>query len=208
MAAAVVVTGLKELDSKLQNMVPALQRKLVRKALRKSGYRVAKEFKRVVRAEAHDTGALERSIKVQSLPRSRSRIGIGAYVDRNKLFANYADGHDGKTPHPAAGSGEPFYYAAVIEFGDKHHKPIRPQRRALYDHAAEYVRYFVSDLLEWIKESKVNPKAAGQKTNSQLREDAKRAGQAAYRDVSGRLQKTSGGFVSLANARALGYTGK
>lgn len=149
----VIVTGFKELDAKLRSLSPKLQRKFVRQSLRKVNKRVQKEFKAIVKAEAYDTGALSRSTKVRSLKRSRSRVGVGVYIDREKLFANYAKKHDGKQPHPSAGEMEPFYYAAVVEFGSADHEPVRPMRRALYEHSKEYQNYFRNDIAELIAES-------------------------------------------------------
>ncbi len=153
MAAAVVVTGFKELDAKLRSLTPALQRKLVRQALRKSGKRDVRATKAIIRSEAHDTGALERAVKVRSLKRSRSRIGVGIFIDRDKYFADYASKHGGKPPNPAAGETAPFYVPAVIEFGDENKKPIRPLRRGLYGNADKTKQDFRDDLVQLIAEN-------------------------------------------------------
>jgi hypothetical protein len=147
------VTGFKELDAKLRNLPPKLQRKFVRQSLRKVNKRVQQEFKKIVTDEAFDTGALSRSTKVRALKRSRRRVGVGVYIDREKLFANYAKKHGGKKPHPAAGGTEPFFYPAVVEFGSESHEPVRPMRRALYEHEAEYRNYFRDDVAKLIAES-------------------------------------------------------
>ncbi len=154
----VIVTGFAQLDAKLRSLPAAIQRKFVRGALRKSAKRVVQEFKRIVHAEAHDTGTLERAAKVRSLKRSRTRIGVAMFIDREKLFAEYATKHGGKTPHPAAGEKDPFYYPAVIEFGSENRKPIRPMRRALYDHESELRAYFRDDTAQFIAENKVTTK--------------------------------------------------
>lgn len=147
-----VVTGSKELDAKLQALLPALQKKLVRQALRKSAYRAKKAIQEIIKSEAHDTGTLEKNLKVKALKRSRVRVGVGVCIDRDKLFADYEEAH-GKPPHPAKGRTAPFYYPSVIEFGDKHHHPVRPMRRGLYDHEEEYKRYFKDDLEQIIAEN-------------------------------------------------------
>jgi hypothetical protein len=160
----VFVTGFKELDAKLGTLEPKVQRKFVRGALRKGGKRLTKEIQRIVREEAYDTGALYRTLKVQSLKRRRGRVGIAVMPPRERLFANYAKKHAGKQPHPAKGSEEPFYYVSVIEFGDDTHEPKRPMRRALYDNAAVFRAYFEGDMKQFIAEQKVTtalPKSQG-----------------------------------------------
>jgi hypothetical protein len=154
----VVVTGFKELDEKLKGMPAAIQRKFIRGALRKGGKRAVLEAKRIIRAEAKDTGALEKSVTVKSLKRSRKRIGVSIMPKRDKLFANYAAKHDGKTPRPAKGESDPFYYAAAVEFGTPTNKPIAPFRRALYDNSEVIIAYFRADVLQFIAENKVTTK--------------------------------------------------
>lgn len=152
MASAVVVTGFRDLDAKLRSLPPALQRKLVRGALRKSGKRDKKETEKIIHAEAHETGAMEKSVKVRSLKRSRTRIGIGVYIDIDTYFANYTAEY-GKPPHPAKGETRPFPVPSVIEFGDEHKKPIRPLRRALYGNAELTKQDFHDDIAQLIAEN-------------------------------------------------------
>jgi HK97 gp10 family phage protein len=155
----VIVTGFKELDAKLRQMPAAMQRKFVRGALRKGGLRLQQEAKRIIRTEAKDTGALEKSVgRPIALKRSRKRVGIAVLPKRDVLFANYAAKHGGKTPHPAKGESEPFYYAAAIEFGTSDEPPVKPFRRALYDNEAVYRAYFKADLTQFIAEQKVDYK--------------------------------------------------
>ncbi len=156
----VVITGDKELDAKLKSLAPALQRKFIRGALRRNMKRAEREFKKIVDSEAHDTGAYEGATKIFSMKRSRERIGSALYVSKRKLFAAYAEEHEDaagnpKLPHPAKGKSVPFYYPEVLEFGDAHHKPIRAQRRALYDHQAAYRAEFINDVHQFIDEQKV-----------------------------------------------------
>ncbi len=158
----VFVTGDKELDAKLTAMTPALQRKFVRGALRRGSKRLTTEIKRIVRAEAYDTGAFHKSIRSKSLKRSRNRVGIAVMPDRDKLFANYAKKHDGKTPHPAKGETDPFYYVAALEFGTETMPAVKPLRTALYENKEVYQEYFKADLRQFIAEQKVTttlPKA-------------------------------------------------
>lgn len=155
----VIVTGFKELDAKLRTMEPKLQRKFIRGALRKGGKRLQQEAKRIIRTEAKDTGALEKSVGApKALKRSRKRIGVSVMPDRDKLFANYRAKHGGKAPSPMAGHNDPHYYAASIEFGTETQEAVRPFRRALYDNAKVYQEYFKADLREFIATQKVDTK--------------------------------------------------
>lgn len=159
----IFVTGDGELDKILSGLEPKMQRKFVRGALRKSTKRITKEYQRLVADEAYDTGALAKSARAKALKRSRKRVGVAMFIDREKLFARYAAKH-GKPPHPAKGSSDPFYYPAVVEFGDKTHEAVRPMRRALYDNAAVYHEYFLADLRQFVNEQKVTvalPKSGG-----------------------------------------------
>lgn len=158
----VIVTGYAQLDAKLRGMPAAIQKKFVRGGLRKGSKRIVREFQRIVRAEAFDTGVLSRAAKPKALKRSRKRVGVSVFIDRDKLFAKYAAKH-GRPPHPSKGSSEPHYYAASIEFGTEHQEPVRPMRRALYDNAGVYREYFKADVLQFIAENKVTtalPKVA------------------------------------------------
>lgn len=152
----IFVTGLAQLDAKLTGLPSGIQRKFVKGALKKGAKRVAIEAKRIIRNEAYDTGTLYRSIKARNLKRSRRRVGVAIFPDKDKLFANYAAKHDGKPPHPAKGETEPFYYFATIEFGDANHEAVRPMRRALYDHANVYVAFFHADIQQFIAENRVS----------------------------------------------------
>lgn len=150
----VVVTGHKEIDAKLRSMPAAMQRKLVRGALRKSAKREQQDFKRIVRQEAYDTGALQRSTKIRATKRSRVRVGVSLVIDREKLFQEYEKQH-GHKPTPRKGESEPHFYPVEIEFGDESQAAVRPLRRSLYDNADAYRAYFVGDMTQFIAEQKV-----------------------------------------------------
>lgn len=154
----VFVTGFKELDAKLESLEPKIQKKFVRGALRKGGKRLTQEAQRIIRQEARDTGALEKSVKVLSLKRSRKRVGIAVMPKREVLFTQYAARHEGKKPHPAKDETEPYYYAASIEFGTETQPAVKPFRRALYDNAKVYQAYFIGDVKQFIAENKVTTK--------------------------------------------------
>lgn len=152
MTQLVVVTGDKALDAKLKALEPKLQKKLVRKALRKGGKRVLDKFKQIVRAEAYETGAYEKSVGVKALKRSRQKLGVTLHVDRDKFFARYKAQY-GHEPHPAKGETEPFYVPAAIEFGTSTKEAVRPQRRALYENEQQILQDFRQDLIELTREA-------------------------------------------------------
>lgn len=153
----VVVTGFKELDAKLRNMPPALQRKFVRGGLRKGTKRLIQEAKRIIKQHAYDTGAFHDSLKAKALKRSRKRVGVATFTDTSKLYAMQQQRRakrDLKRGLLSAVKKE-FFYPAIIEFGDEHHEPVRPLRKALYDNANIYRDYFRADLTQFIADNKV-----------------------------------------------------
>lgn len=102
------VTGVKELDAVMKEFTPAVQKQILRSATRQA----AKPVMELARAWApHETGALERSIKVRALKRSRkNKDTVGARVvtsESDNLF-----------------QGDQFY-GAFQEFGTKH-MPANP----------------------------------------------------------------------------------
>lgn len=149
MAGSSVVTGIKQIDRKLQELEPAIQRKIARRALRDGGKLVAKAAQEIIEAEALDTGSLYESVKVKSLPRSKNKIGISILPPRDLLFANYEATH-GKMPNPEKGESAPHYYAADIEFGNDNQPAIKPFRRALYDNEQQIVSEFQEDVKDLI----------------------------------------------------------
>lgn len=156
----VATTGYADIDTKLSQLPPALQRKFYRGALRKGGNRVKQEFQRIVKDEAYDTGAYMRATSVRALKRKKDRIGVSLHVDKSKLIAR----RQKKT-----GETKEYYYPASLEFGytrknGTHVKPVRAQRRALYDNQKVYLAYFVGDMRQFLAEQKVTtrlPKATG-----------------------------------------------
>jgi hypothetical protein len=156
-AGIVVVTGHKEIDDLFRKMPAALQRKFTRGALRLAAKRDQQETKRIIKSESYDTGAFYRSIKIKATKRSRVRIGVSVFTDRNKLFAEYEKQH-GHKPHPRKGETEPHFYPASIEFGTDNEPAVKPMRRALYDNAGVYRAYFIGDLQKFIREQKVTTK--------------------------------------------------
>jgi hypothetical protein len=166
MAKTGVMTGVAEIDAKLKLLEPKLQKKFTRQALRKSGKRVLADLRQIIRSEAYDTGAYEKSTGVRALKRSRTRIGVSIVVDRNKLQARKlkAQGKvketklkDILTAHKTT-IDEAHYYPASIEFGYKRKdgtevEAIKPQRRSLYDNKATTITNFQTDMQELVREA-------------------------------------------------------
>lgn len=154
----VVVTGFKELDAKLGALPEALQKKFLRGALRKGGKRLARDVVQIIKAEAYDTGALAKSVKVKSLKRSRKRIGIAVMPPRGVLFSNYAKDQQKdrqKSGNATFAKPKKDYYPAFVEFGTDTQPAVKPFRRALYDNADVYRAYFKADMTQFIAENKV-----------------------------------------------------
>lgn len=154
--AQVIVTGLKQLDDKLAALGPKLQNKLGRKALRNCAKKVVKSTQAIVQSEAYHTGTIYRNFKIKALKRSRVRVGIAMFIDRNNLFQEYEEAY-GHPPNPADGEADPYYYLAAIEFGYRRPdgsevRAIRPMRRALYDNANSLQAFFVQDIKEMLDE--------------------------------------------------------
>ncbi len=115
MPPTVVVTGIKEIDRKLKRLEPKVQKKVLRQSMRAGLKIVQTEMKSQAPV---DRGITRKSVKVRALKRSRKRIGMEVRVGANPdLIAHWA-------------SGEPFFYPAGIEYGDKDHQPNPFGRRA------------------------------------------------------------------------------
>ncbi len=156
MASALIVTGDIHLDRKLAELGPKIANKFSRKALRRGIKKVVDDTKKIVRAEAYNLGVIHKSFKVRALKRKRGRVGLAMFVDREKLFFDYAELY-GHPPNPRKGEDDPHYYLASIEFGyervDGTTVPaIRPMRRGLYENATEIQQFFVGDVREMLSE--------------------------------------------------------
>lgn len=74
---AVLVSGDKELDRKLQVLEPRVQKKVARKGLRSAGKLIQQHAKANLSRNSNvNTGELQKGIKVRAAKRSRSSIGI------------------------------------------------------------------------------------------------------------------------------------
>jgi len=107
------VVGMDAIFKSMDQLVPAVQKKVFRKVLRAGAKIVAKEAK--AQAPRGKTGVLVKSIKV--LARKRNRKGI--------IGANVTCGDE----HPYKGKA---YYGAFIEFGTKKLEP-RPFMKEAFD---------------------------------------------------------------------------
>ena len=142
---AVEITGFIELDKKLAGMEKKLRRKYLAKATRE----VSKMTKTLAQSYApHDTGALERDIRVRSLKRSRKfKLFVGATVRvGERMFV-----------------GDQFY-GGFLEFGTKvrttksganrgriEESKYDFLRRALWTHQEAKRQLFVDQVRKWIK---------------------------------------------------------
>lgn len=143
--AGAIITGDKELNSKLAGLPLKLQKKLARQATRKSAKNIVLP---AAKANAPvDTGLLEESLTVRALKGGRGRVGA-IVTTREGMF-----------------QGDQFY-GGMMEFGTKErqHKSgksvgrIQPNgfaflRPALYDNADRVRGEFVTDVKQLISEA-------------------------------------------------------
>lgn len=156
MARTGVMTGYAEIDAKLKELEPKLQKKLTRQALRKGAKLTKDDTQQIIEQETDGEGAYAASFKVQAMKRSRTRLGVSVLPDRKKFFAEYEKRY-GKQPNPSANETEPFYVPAALEFGykrgDTFVPPVRAQRRGLYDNKDQVLQNFKSDMRELVNEA-------------------------------------------------------
>jgi len=111
----IVVTGIKQIDRKLKQLEPKIQKKVLRQSMRAGLKEVQAEMKAQVPV---DTGLMKKNVKVRALKRSRKRIGMEVRVGAAPgLITHWA-------------SGESFFYPAGVEYGDSTHPPNPFGRRA------------------------------------------------------------------------------
>lgn len=104
-----------ELERKLQALPEKLERKVIRQAIRKGGQPILRD----ARANANKlTGAMARSIKLRAMKRKKGRIGVRIQTGTRLELGIRAD--------------DPYYYPAIVEFGDGDtRRPYRFMRGAL-----------------------------------------------------------------------------
>lgn len=140
-------TGIKELDDKFATMNESLQKKALRKATRAVAKMVLAEAKAEVR---HDTGFLERSLKVKAKKRSRK------YPQTVGLTVGFEDDlFKGDT-----------YYAGFLEFGTEPRQTKKTKtpanrgrieegkfdflRAALWSYPEKKQAIFRDELIKWM----------------------------------------------------------
>lgn len=156
MARTGVLTGYAEIDKKLKELDPRLQKKLTRQALRKGAKLSKDETQQIIENETDGEGAYAASFSVKAMKRSQRRIGVSILPDREKFFREYEKRY-GVQPNPASGENEPFYVPAALEFGyirgDTYVPPVRAQRRGLYDNKTPILQNFKTDMQQLVNET-------------------------------------------------------
>lgn len=151
----VTVTGFKDIDAKLRKLPEALQKKMLRSAMRTGVKRVQKAFvTNVQRDELIDTKAFMQSTKAQALKRSRKRFGVALFTDTKAMharrFKKQARSKRSLKEIKQRDFSDEFFYPAVLEFGSEHFPAKKPMRRALYENDKVIRAYFRSDLKQLI----------------------------------------------------------
>ena len=137
-----IVTGDKELDAMLKKLPLKLQKKYMRKATRNAAKKVQQGWKDKVPVE---TGAARDAAKVRATKRSRNKVGSSVVIDREKMILERAArggqiGQDAKR-------GEPYFYAADLEFDADGDKPLRS---TLYNNQDDFRREVKSEVRHMI----------------------------------------------------------
>ena len=107
------VTGIKEVDAKLAKLPYTIQKKLIRKAMRKAAKPVVATARQLA---PKDTGRLSRSIKVKALKRSRKTqhiVGVRIVTGKDLFKGEY-------------------YYGGFIEYGTRYQPARSFLRRAAH----------------------------------------------------------------------------
>lgn len=119
----VIVTGIPEIDRKLKTLVPRLQKKVIRQAMRKAMALVTEEARARVPV---DTGELRKAIKTRAAKRRRrGEIGVDTRVGEGDF------------------KGETFY-GGMVEFGTSK-MPPRPFMAPAYDGKKDEARRIATD---------------------------------------------------------------
>lgn len=142
MSQLVTITGDSELDAALGQLMPTLQKKVIRQTTRKLAKIVADDAKQNAPSVS---GTLARNIKVKSLPRSRSSQGHGivALIPGGEAFYALFLEFGTKERRHKSGKG-----TGKIEKG--HHAFLRP---ALYDNENRIRRMFPKMIWEGLSKA-------------------------------------------------------
>ena len=135
-----VVTGVEEIDRKLQQFEPKLQKKVARKSLRKAGKLVKQSAQtNLDKNDTNETGQTRRGIKIKSAKRSRSRIGILVMTTHRQ--------------EEVATRNQ--FNAIPLEFGHDQVRAYPFLRPAVYDNENRINNFVVKDIEEQIDEMAV-----------------------------------------------------
>ena len=135
--ASVIVTGVKKIDAKMADIIPNMQKKAIRKALRASAKIVRTDLDALV---PEDTGLLSTTSRVRARRRSRkARIGVDIIIGSDTV--------DEDSP----------YYALFLEFGhvavDGTFVDGQPfARPALWDNRPRVSSVFLAELRQWLRQ--------------------------------------------------------
>lgn len=136
------VTGDAEVDAVLANFSHTWQKQQGRKAGRDAAKLVLDDFKQTA---PMDTGAMAEAAVVRSAKRSRKQaFGFLVYVDRKRLFSHATSA--GKELSVDKRDGGPYYWPAVIEFGDHDTPAQRPLRSSLWQNQGPVRELFLASL--------------------------------------------------------------
>ena len=151
MTAAVIVTGVPELDAALTNFEAKVQNKFIRTALNKAIKIVEADYKERVpigtNEDGEDTGVMRDATKRRTPKKKRGEQKRALVIDCNLLMKLYFERY-GRFPGKRRGDGEPFFYPAVIELGGAQGGAQRPMRAALYGNEQQVRAEFINQLSE------------------------------------------------------------
>lgn len=166
--AAIIVTGVAELDAALASLEPKLQKKGIRKATREAAKKVVMPVvKASIRAGAYDTGAMHDAVKVRATSRSIKKktdivkqftrrdgkagsfnvkkivgqeFGAKVEITRKELNKQLVK----RDIAPLKDSD--YYYPAAVELGADGTEPKKPIRRVLKSAHAPTLAVFRDEL--------------------------------------------------------------
>ena len=131
------VTGLREIDVRLQRLAPKVKKKIMRKAMRQSMKPILQQAKANAPVA---TGATKKAIKIKAAKRSRKSIGIDVRIGEDTYKGDQ-------------------YYASFIEFGAPKRKlPPRPFIKPAYESKKDEVKKLVINNIDRIIQEETRKK--------------------------------------------------
>lgn len=132
---SIEVLGDKALQRKLRALPIAMEKKIVRKALREAGRPILASAKALVPVR---TGALKKSLRLRALKRSRGSFGVQVRTGTREELGIPADA--------------PYYYPMAVEVGTGH-APAHPYMRpALKSNEGKSIRIAAAEIRRGIEE--------------------------------------------------------